>query len=244
MNTRRSETNFLSIVNYLAPMKVTADADGLVTASDVLNLGGEPEKFTEIAPLVWRALNGKNRLAALQRNGEVTMFGEDGTAAVFDFQPPPWFKNAAWLLPAAGAALLALLCTIVLWPGAAIVRRRYGAAFPLQGRPAYAFRLARIASLLSATVMIGWLGTIGYMMTAFAFDSSMDPFLTALHWLSIVIFPLAVVAAAWNAFVVWATRSGWGSWFARLWSVVVTLSCVMMLWVGVVFHFIGSGVQY
>ena len=172
------------------------------------------------------------------------MFGEDDTSAVFDYTPEPWFKNAVWLLPASGAALLALLATAVLWPGAAIVRRRYGAVFPLQGMPAHAYRLTRVAALASALVMATWLGTIAYMMTAFAFGASMDPVLTALHWLSIVIFPLAVLIAVWNVFVVWTTRGGWGSWFARLWSTVVAVSCMMMLWVGGVFHLIGTGVQY
>jgi hypothetical protein len=244
VSTRRSETNFLSLVNYFAPMKVSVDADGLVTASDVLNLGGEPEKFTEIAPFVWRAVNGKNRLAALTEGGQVTMFGEDGTAAVFDYMPVPWYKNATWLLPVAGGALLALFATALFWPGAAIARRRYGGAFPLQGAPAYAFRLSRVAALGSALVMVAWLGTIAYMVAAFAFDASMDTALTLLQWLSIIIFPLAALVALWNAFLVWTTRSGWGSWFARLWSAVVALSCIMMLWVGGVFHLISTGVQY
>ena len=244
VSTRRSETNFLSMVNYLAPMKVSVGADGLVTASDISNLGGNPEKFTEIAPFVWRAVNGKNRLAALQHDGQVTLFGEDETSAVFDFAPVPWFKNAIWLLPALGAGLLALIATVLFWPTAAIVRRPYKAVFPLQGGAAYAFRLTRVASLLTAILILSWLGVIAYMLVNFVFDESMDPILTTLHWASIIILPLAVLLAFWNVAMVWRTRSGWRSWFARFWSVVIAFSCVMMLWAGGAFHLIATGVNY
>lgn len=244
INSRRSETNFLSLVNYLSPTKLSVDEDGLVTMSDVLSLGGAPQKFEEIAPFVWRAVGGKARLAARRQAGHVSMVSEDTYSAVFVFQPVPGLKNASWLLPAIGLSFAALLLTGLSWPVVAVIRRRYHAPFARTGTVAHAYRGVRLVALLDALLLAAWVGTIGYMLTSFSFGPAMDPGIDALHWLSIAIFPGALLVALWNAWIVWRNRRGWRSWFARGWSVVTVLSCAVIAWTGAAFHLIGLGVRY
>ncbi len=54
----------------------------------------------------------------------------------------------------------------------------------------------------------------------------------------------ALAAAAWDAWMIWTHRRGWRSWFARLWSVALTLSVLCCLWVVVAFHMYGPNAHY
>ncbi len=244
LSSRREQTNFLSLLNLIGQSKISADQDGHITASNVLGVSSQPKQFEEIAPFVWREIDGKERLAAKLESGAVAMWGEDSDSAVEVSQPAPWYENAGWLLPALIASVAALLLTGLLWPVTAIVRRRYNAAFALRGASAYSFRLVRLASLAAGCLMAAWLGTEIYMITAFVVSDAVDPVIETLHVLSIVLFPLAVLAALWDFVVIWRTRAGWGSWWARLWSTIVLLSSIVLAWTGVLFHLIDLGIDF
>ena len=50
----------------------------------------------------------------------------------------------------------------------------------------------------------------------------------------------AALAKAWHAWVVWRTRPGLRSAWAKAWSVALPVACLTLLWVAVVFHLIGT----
>jgi hypothetical protein len=243
-DSRRMEKSFMSLLNLVGAVKVTTDGKGRITVPLVRGLNGQPLAFEEIAPFVWREVGGKDRLAARVENGKVAMWSEDEFSPFMTFMPTPAYRNPAWLLPLLYAALAASLSTAVLWPVVAIVRRRYGKRFALEGQAATSYRLVRIGAAASAFVLIGWFVTVTTMLQTFAVTAAMDPWIMTLHILSIVVFPLAALAALWNVAVVWGARSGWGSVFARGWSVVLAVSALTLLWVAVVFHLIGFTLNY
>ena len=72
-----------------------------------------------------------DRLAVKLIDGKVVRFSFDELSAFMVFERVPWYRDSAWLLPMTCAGLAALLLTGVMWPIAAIVRRRYGATLPL-----------------------------------------------------------------------------------------------------------------
>jgi hypothetical protein len=82
------------------------------------------------------------------------------------------------------------------------------------------------------------------MFQTFALNGTFDPLLTVLHWATIVIFPLALLIFLWNAWVVWNTRPGIRGVFAKVWSILLIFSGVVLLWTGVIFHLIGTGLTY
>ena len=88
--------------------------------------------------------------------------------------------------------------------------------------------------------MVGWLTTVGVMMVKFVISSALDPWITTLHVLSAAVFPLAALATAWNAWIVWRTRTGLRSAGAKAWSFALAAACLALLWVSVVFHLIGT----
>ena len=244
VSSRRAETNFFSLLNYMLTSTVAAESNGDITAGGVETLASQPQPFKPMGPFLWRASDGKTRLAAKLKGQDIAMWGEDETSAVEVNMPPPWYKNAAWLKPGLIASVACLLLTAIFWPVIAAFRYRYGASFALSGAQAAAYRFTRVVSLLDVLVICAWVGTLVQMLNAFTLSASMDTWLLCLHWAANVVFPLALLVFLWNAWVVFATRSGWRSWFARLWSLLLVFSGGVLVWVGTAFHLIGTGLQY
>jgi hypothetical protein len=245
VSSRRPETNAFSLLGYvLLTSSVSAEQGGNIAAEGVETLAGQPQHFAPMGPFLWRAVGDQNRLAAKMHGQDVVMWGEDNTSAVEVNMPPPWYKNGAWLKPSLIVAISCLLLTAIFWPVVALFRRRYGARFPLFGAAAYAYRLTRAAALLDALVIVAWIGTLVEMLNMFWLSAAMDPLLLALHWAAIVIFPLAFLVFLWNVWVVFSTRSGWRSWFTKIWSLALVFSGTVLLWIGGVFHLIGTGLRY
>ena len=242
--SRRTQTTFMSLLNLLQTVKVTADKSGQVSSAAVMGLNGQPKSFEEIAPRVWREVGGKDRLAAKVVDGKLAMWAEDDESPFLVFLPAPAWRNGAWLWPLTQASIAALLLTAALWPAAALVRRRYGAAFPLQGRAAVSHRLVRAGAAAAGVLMAAWLVTEVVMLQTFSLGPGLDPWILLLHILSVVVFPLALAAAAWNVWVVWRTRPGWRGGFAKAWSLVLTAAALTLVWVALVYHLIGFGLAY
>jgi hypothetical protein len=242
--SRREDTTFASFVNLLSQVAISANDSGhLITPMTGLN--GESKTFEEIAPFLWRQVGGKDLLAANVLDGKVVMWGE-GNDPSGAYTPVPGYRNAAWLLPALELSFLALLLATIAWPVAAVTRRRYGAPLALEGLRAR--RWTHIAIAAEILVMAGWLTLIVGMMSTFYWtwapyfvSSAMEKWVLVLHLLSIAVLPLAALVTLWNVWTTFSVRTGL---LAKLWSVALAASCLIVLWVGVVFHFIGLGVSF
>lgn len=242
INSRRVESSLVSILELLGGVKVSANEDGTISASLLRDFGGAPKKYREIAPFVWAEVGGKSRLAAEVKDGKVVRWSVDDFSPFMMFERAPIAKSAAWLTPAAAISFGILLLTVVLWPVAAIVRRRYRGAFPLEGREATAFRAVRIGALASAGAIAAWVGTVlGMMSDLKLMSSAFDPVLYALHILGTIGVVAGFLIAIWNVSVVWRGRR---SWFAKLWSLAILAATAVLLWVAVAFHLVGLGVNY
>ncbi|MGH6966623.1 MAG: hypothetical protein ACREE0_19245, partial [Phenylobacterium sp.] len=57
--------------------------------------------------------------------------------------------------------------------------------------------------------------------------------------LSLVVFPGAALVALGNVWIVAATRKGWRNAGARIWSGLLALSTLTLLWVALVYRLIG-----
>ncbi len=241
VTSRREETTFFSILYYLlSSTPIDALQDGKIMSSGLKNLASQPEHFDPIGPFVWRATGGKTRLAAkLAADHAATWTDDESPYEVYTLVP--WYKNAVWLRPALIASVVSLLLTALFWPVTALYRRRYGAVIPLRGAAVASYRLTRAAALLDGLLMVAWPVTIVIMLQNFALNGSADPWLVVLQWLTIVVLPLSLLIFLWNALRVWTGLSGLS---ARLWSVVLVLSGAVVLWTGIAFHLIGTGLNY
>jgi CubicO group peptidase (beta-lactamase class C family) len=242
-NSRASQSSFLSALGLFGQTKVSVNAKGeLVTPFKALS--GVPRNWVEIAPFVWLDKDGGHeRLAAKVVDGQAVRFSIDGISPFMVFDRVPWQQNGAWLLPLSYGALGALVLTAILWPVTAIVRRRFGASLALAPEALRAYRFSKIGSILLAAALGLWAYTVIRMFGDF--NNLSEKFNSTIHFaqlFGILAFLIGTVFILWNLRTVWS--NGTRRWPAKVWSVVLALSALVVLWVAFAFHLIGFGVYY
>jgi CubicO group peptidase (beta-lactamase class C family) len=240
--TRRLETSFLKAAEIAGQFKVTLDANGGLVFDAAQTVGGAPRKWVEIAPFVWREVGGRMRLAAKVENGRVVRFGIDSSSPFMLFEPVPWYSSSAWLAPALLASLTALALTALFWPITALVRRYYGARPARSVAEWRAYRLTCALAGLAVAVMVAWPVFASALLSDFSsMNGELDGILIALR----IATPLVLIAllgvAVWNLWLVWKGLPGR---FRRIWSVVLVIGSVVLLWFATVFHLIGWGTAF
>ncbi len=236
--SRRSHETFIALLNLVSQVKVFPNADGTISVDALKALNGEPKKWREVAPYVWQDVDGGERLAAEIASGRVVRFGY-GPYPFMLLEPVPWWASGAWLVPFLVIGLLALLLTVLAWPISALVRRHYKVPYALSGADAVAHRRIRIAALLVVLLMATVGVTLSLMFSDFSYlTTGVEKWIAAVRFLALVVFVVAALIALWNAAVVLRSQRRWP---AKVWSVVLLVSCLTMLWIGFVFKVAGFG---
>jgi CubicO group peptidase (beta-lactamase class C family) len=241
VNSRSSQSNFLSVVGLVGQTKVGVGPKGeLITP--FLGLNGKPRHWVEISPFLWRDADSHQRLAAKIVDNKAVRFSFDELSPFMVFDRVPWYQNGAWLLPALCAGIAALLLTALLWPITAIVRRSFGATLELDPRALQAYRASKLASILILAGLGMWTLTIGLMIKDNNnLSAKFDGVLHSAQALGCVAFIGGLLAMLWNLKVVW---NGTRRWPAKTWSVALVLASCAVLWVAVMFKLIGFGSYY
>jgi CubicO group peptidase (beta-lactamase class C family) len=241
-NSRRIDTSFMSIASLLQPIKVVADKEGTVSLSLLHGINGAERHYQEVQPFVWVDPDSGWRLAAKLVDGHVARFSDDEISPFMVLEPTPWWRSPAWLQPAAAASVAACLLTALLWPVAAIVRRRYHVALKLTGRDARAHRLSRLAAVAITAVTVGWATLIGVGLTHLTLlGPGLDPWLFVMHLLSVIAYVGGAAVLLWAAYAAW---SGGRPWSARIWTTVLALSGLVLLWTAWAYHWMSFRTTY
>ncbi len=241
-NSRGGATNFLRILDLIGQSKLGVTEDGRLLSGDVISLGDAPRRWIEVAPFVWRDADSGERIAAKVESGKVVRWSFDTVSPFMMFDRAPWWRDSGWLLPATMAAIGVLLLTALAWPVRALARRRFKATHPLEGASRRHYRLTNAFAWLSLAVLAGWatfvLLGLSYLTLL---NGALDPLVIALQ----VLTPIAQFGllglAGWNVWRVFREARGWGT---KVWSVLLLLAAVVLLWVGLVYKLIGWGLTY
>jgi hypothetical protein len=184
------------------------------------------KQWREIGPLVYREVDGPDVIA----------FRRDANGVVTDLLPAApiligqrvlGFANRKLLLPVLGVSLGMLVLTLVLWPVAVIIRKRYA-------RPLFFTTIDRVLYLLSrlfCLLEIAFVALIALPLSladkniAFIGDG-IDPWLTAAHalgWIAVVgLFVLTIAAVRfWRAPAL--------GWWARVHATLLWLASVLFM---------------
>src|SRR5258708_24313598 len=144
--TRRGETTLLKIVALAGQFSVRSDKEGVLQIEGMKNQSGELQRWREIAPLIYREIDGLERIGfrrdASGAVGEMLPF-----PAIYEGQRVPWYASKIFIgLLVCGSLLLALV-TVLLWPVAVIIRKRYQ-------RPLFSTKSDRVLYFLSRIVCL------------------------------------------------------------------------------------------
>ena len=141
--------------------------------------------------------------------------------AVFEGQRVPWYASKTFVGLVIGGNLVLVLLTLLLWPVAVLIRRKYD-------RPLFSGKTDRVLYLVSRLVCVGELIFILAPLIAFSqglehfitMGNAINPWLQALHilgWLLMAGVVLLIIAAAR-----FAKLPGQGLWF-RLHSIFLAI---------------------
>ncbi len=201
--SRRSDSTFLKIAAIIGQYAVRSDDKGILTVEDNKNLRGGLKRWREIGPLLYHEVDGPGVIA----------FRRDQNGAVTDLLSSPvtleqratGVASKTVILPLIGGSLALLIATVLLWPIAAVIRKRYARPLPVSPGDCLFFRLSRIVCLLE----IGSVALVGLPMSRADTNVSyigdgLNPWLTAAHltgWLAAAGLIVLAIAALrfWKA---------------------------------------------
>jgi CubicO group peptidase (beta-lactamase class C family) len=207
--TRRAETTLLKIAALFGQTAVTKNRDGIITIEHAENSRGELKRWHEVGPLIYHEVDGPDMIG-FRRDASGRVNERLLQPAVFEFQRVPWYENKKLILPAIGISFALSILTLLLWPVAALVRKRYE-------RPLFADSISRIFYFISRIVClleVSFLSAILLWLASAPKDISLiggglDPwlkFLRVLGWVMVIGIIFLVVAAGWF----WKARGlGW-----------------------------------
>ena len=222
--SRRSDSSFVHLLTLVGETKVFPNDDGTISVADLKAPSGEPKKFEEIQPFLYREVHGQDLVGFKKDSSGNWQFQMD--YPFFIFQRVGFLENRVFNYCLLIFGLSVVLLTVLLWPVGAMIRKHYGRPLELNPNERRQRLLARLVCLLFLVVSIGWVVAIS------ATDS-----ITALNSLPlwIIIFGLlGVVCALGTIFVVLNAIHSWrtsGRWiWAKLHDVALALACLSLVW--------------
>ena len=144
--TRRGETTFLRILALADQFKVSSDKEGVLQIEGMKNQSGELKRWREIAPLVYREIDGLERIG-FRRDDSGNIAELLPFPAIYEGQRVPWYAGKTFIGFLVGGSLLLALLTVLLWPVAVIIRKRYQ-------RPLFSTKSDRVLYFLSRIVCL------------------------------------------------------------------------------------------
>jgi hypothetical protein len=196
--TRRAETTFLKMLALVGQFGVSSDKEGVLQIEGMKNQSGELKRWREIAPLVYREVDGLERIGfrrdASGAVGEMLPF-----PAIYEGQRVPWYARKIFIGLLIGGSLLLALFTVLLWPVAVLIRKRYQ-------RPLFSTKSDRVLYLVSRIVCLAQVVFILAPIVVLSqglehiviLGDAINPWLQAFHvigWVLIAGVVLLIVAA-------------------------------------------------
>lgn len=241
VNSRGAQSTFLTALGLIGQEKVGVNKKGELQLP-FPGPNGKPRHWVEIAPFLWQDVEGHDRAAARVLNGRPVLFSFDELSPFMMFYRAPWYASSTWGMPLLAASFAALLLTALQWPVAAVVRRRYRAPLTLDPGSLRAYFWSRIAAI----AIVAAIGLWGLLFALILKDTGtlggqLDPWLWFAELFGALAFLGGLAVMVWNLLLVW---NGARRWPARVWSIVLVIAALSVVWIGLVFKLIHFGTDY
>ena len=237
-SSRRIEHGFLSALYLLSQSVISANPDGTISVPSELD--GQAHIYREVAPQIWRRAGGTQSLALKEIDGVKTVIDSENPVSVL--QQASFLHSAPLNLTVLSLSVLVLLATLVLWPVGAVLRRAdraTSAASPQQHRLRH---IQRLAVCVDAVYLLAWLLLIQPVLkTDLAIYSAANDWLVGLLEVSGL---FAIGAAVAGVLAAWRMQKADASRGARIWSVLVALALLGVVWIGLIGQLITWNLNY
>jgi hypothetical protein len=100
----------------------------------------------------------------------------------------------------------------------------------------------RLAGLGLIALCAGWISVISLLSSdLFAFNAKLDSWLHLLRFATLLTAVAAVALACWNVRLAWTRHRDWSS---RAWSIILSLSCLLILYTSISYKLTGISLDY
>jgi CubicO group peptidase (beta-lactamase class C family) len=223
-SSRRFETTFLRLTTLLGELKVFTNSDGTISIDPLKAPNGELRKFEEIAPLLYREVNGHDHVG-FKRDGNGEMqFQLDWP--FFIFQKVSFRENKYLNYTILGFGLGVVCLTLLLWPFAAMARKHYDKPLDLNPSERRLRLVVRFVCILFVVFFVGWLSALSLANDPGAINGLVT-------WVTVfgvigILCVLGTLLACLNAFQSWTAPGRW-IW-TKLHDTALALACVGLVW--------------
>jgi CubicO group peptidase (beta-lactamase class C family) len=238
LTTRRSESSFLKIGAVEENVRVTPDENGTIKVEPFKDFNGQIKTWQEIAPLVYRSVNGQDLLAFLHDDKGNMLLAPNFPAAAE--QRVPLVASADFNQSLIVGVLVVLGLTLLCWPLAAIIRGHYHQRLDLD--PSY-LRLRPWVRVVCA-VDIAFLIIFLMVLT----DGGINVLSSRTDFKFHAIQSLGVLGALGTIVVLLAALRSWRdphAWFwGKVWNLLLLLACLGFVWFSYHWNLLNFNLNY
>jgi len=240
LSSRRSETTILSVVSAFDQMKVSANSDATISVDALRNYSGEAKHLREVGPLLFRDVNGSDRVAFTSDASGHLVLALD--FPVFIFQRVPWYKNTYLNQGIFYGSLAIFGLALLFWPLGAGLRWHYGKKLDLS-LPERRMRIwTRIVCLTNLCFLLAWVayGSFAEKNLSLLSDA-FDPWMRAMQLLGFI-GVLGTLVTLYNCVKMWGNPSRW--FWSKVGETLIALACLGLTGFVFQWHMLALSLNY
>ncbi|HKW64763.1 MAG TPA: serine hydrolase domain-containing protein [Candidatus Acidoferrum sp.] len=239
--SRRFETNILALTTVLGEAKIVADPKDNTIFLDGLfkKENGQPRHFQEIAPMLFKSVDGPEKLAFVKDSNGRRIGYLDYPFMVLQEVDSALDKQAFnYAVMCLGIGVVVL--TILFWPVSAILRKHYKQSLMLDPAARKWRRWAKIVCIVDIIYLIGFLWVFT-LLQKLELGSGGD---FKLHLLQVigVLGGIGALITVIVAFKSWVDSTQW-VWY-KIWNTLLAIGCVGFFWFLVHWHLLNFNLNY
>jgi CubicO group peptidase (beta-lactamase class C family) len=240
--SRRFETNVLAVTTVLGEAKVVAvPRDNTIYIEDFFKEpNGQPTHFREVGPMLFRNVNGPEKLSFVTDASGRRIIYLDFPFMVFQ-QVNHFWDHKTLNYVVIGFSLCVIALTLLLWPVGAVLRKHYAKPLALSDRARRLRTLVHVTCLIVAAFAI----VLALLSNAIETPGGLGSYADAkIHLLQIigVLAGLGGLIAIYNALVSWRDTHQW-LWY-RIWNALLAAAFVGFFWFIYHWHLLNFQLNY
>ena len=200
--SRRLQGNILEASGMFGEVRVSGTPDGKIMADAFKDFSGKPKKFSEIAPLVYREVDGQDKLAFRRDENGGLQLAIDYPFMVF--QRVGWLQSKALNYFVLGTSLGIMALALILWPVNGLLRRHYGKKLALNPRD----RRLRISTRVVCVINVLFVLLLTVVLSSGEGAAALNGIDGRLHALQVLglIGAIGALIAVYNAVQPWRRK--------------------------------------
>jgi CubicO group peptidase (beta-lactamase class C family) len=239
--SRRFETNILAMTTLLGETKVKVDPkDNTIYVDELKQSNGQPIHFREVGPMLFRDVNGHEKLAFVNDASGHRVLYIDYPFMVFQkLQNPLDHKIFNYVVMC--FSLGVVLLTLLLWPVAAVLRKHYDKPLTLSDQARRLRTLAHVACFLILAFVIFLAVMTGKLETPGGLGEHGD---AKIHLMQVigVLCGIGTLVVIYGAVKSWSDATQW-RWY-KIWNTLLALACLGFFWSIYHWHLLNFSLRY